>query len=144
MRVWRVDPVDLSSFLTFSLAFFIFHDSALVWLWIRLHDLIFLFSIRLSSLMLRLSVLRVNLGRLKLFHCVLFFNWFFLHFQHLTMSLLKIRLHNLFSFLLMGLSQYHDLGRRFDRLIRVKSSYFFIYFSWGYLDIMTRVTGLAG
>jgi hypothetical protein len=36
-----------------------------------------LFSMRLSSLMLRSRVLRVNICRLKLFHCVLFLNWFF-------------------------------------------------------------------
>jgi hypothetical protein len=98
-RVWRVNPADLSFFFKLFdwhfLYFMIRH-----WFDCELGFMIcfVLLSMRLSSLMLESRVLRVNLGRLKLFHCVLFLNWFFFHFQPLIMSLLKIKHHNLFWF----------------------------------------------
>jgi len=82
-RVWRVNPVDLSFFF-----FKLFHWHFLyfmIWHWFdcELGFMIYfvLLSLRLASLMLRSRVLRVNPGRFKLFHCVLFLNWFFFIFN---------------------------------------------------------------
>jgi hypothetical protein len=49
-----------------------------------------------------------------------------------------------FDLLSMGLSQSHDFGCGFDRLTRVDLGYFFVYFLWGYSDLMTGITDLVG
>jgi hypothetical protein len=106
--------------------FFQFHPSALGWLWIGFRDSYwFVFYEVILILWLRSCIFRVNPYRLRLFYCVMFLYWFFSHFQHLTISLLKIKLHNLFWFTSMRLSQFHDFDFEFSRLIWVDSGYFF-------------------
>ena len=52
---------------------------------------------------------------------------FFFKFHPLSICWLRIELHNLFWFILYGLSQPHKLNRKFDKLIQADSDCFFWY-----------------
>jgi len=54
-------------------------------------------------------------------------NLFFFKFHPLSICWLRIELHNLFWFILYGLSQPHKLNRKFDKLIQADSDCFFWY-----------------
>jgi hypothetical protein len=43
----------------------------------------------------------------------------------------------------MNLSQSYDPGRKFNKLTRVDLDYFFIYFLWGYPNLITQVIDLV-
>jgi len=65
-------------FIFFNWYFFQFYLSTLSWLWIRLHDLFGLFSMRLSRFYeLGSHVLQVNSCRQRSFYCILFLCLFF-------------------------------------------------------------------
>jgi uncharacterized membrane protein AbrB (regulator of aidB expression) len=69
-----------------------------------------------------------KLNRLTRFTRVLFvllFLIFFKKFHLSTLDWLKIKLHNLFRFVLMRLSSYYESGHEFNILTQVDSSFFF-------------------
>jgi hypothetical protein len=121
---------------------FQFHPLILIWLRIKLHDLLYLFSIRLSwSYDPRIDLNGLTWIDSGCFLCPLF-NWFFFQFYHSIFGWLGIEFHNLFCFVFLW--EYLNLEIKvtsFDILTLVKSSFFFIFFLRDYISLMTRVTG---
>ena len=106
-----------------------FHLSILGWLRIRLCDLFWYTYYEVISISwLRSWVWQVERGWLESFLASFFYHSF-LQFYLLSLSWLRIKLHNLFQFFFsIGLSLFHNSRCGFGWLIQVDLGYFFLSF----------------